>query len=116
MTTLFRSQTLAFLPNSRLKTPIVPGPQTSCVISTSAFTQMLSPACTRFWPAARARIFSVKVIKRSQKLNGAAHELQQGNRSFQQFIMTKIRSEGRWERRRLAGEFAVLAAGNAPAR
>src|SRR5713226_2463645 len=63
MTTLFRSQTLAFLPNSRLKTPIVPGPHTSCVIRMSAFTQILSPACVRALPAARARIFSVNVIK-----------------------------------------------------
>src|SRR5690349_7122169 len=78
MTTLVRSQTLAFLPNSRLKTPIVPGPQTSCVISTSAFTQIFSPACTRFWPAARARIFSVKVIKRSGKLNRVRRSLQHG--------------------------------------
>src|SRR5689334_14687103 len=62
ITTRFRSQTLAFGPNSRLKTPMVPGPQTSCVISTSAFTQMLSPACTRALPAARASIFSVKVM------------------------------------------------------
>src|SRR6266568_9658103 len=63
MTTLFRSQTLAFLPNSRLKTPIVPGPHTSCVIRRSAFTQMFSPACVRALPAARARIFSVNVIE-----------------------------------------------------
>src|SRR5258708_4017167 len=63
MTTLFRSQTLAFLPNSRLKTPIVPGPHTSCVIRMSAFTQILSPACVRALLAARARIFSVNVIK-----------------------------------------------------
>src|SRR3954452_5744620 len=62
MTTLFRSQTLASLPNSRLKTPIVPGPQTSWVISTSALTQTLSPACTRGLPAARAKTFSVNVI------------------------------------------------------
>src|SRR5436190_15990560 len=62
ITTLLRSQTLAVLPNSRLNTPIVPGPQTSCVISTSAFTQTLSPASTRGLPAARASIFSVSVI------------------------------------------------------
>src|SRR6266568_3842228 len=63
ITTLFRSQTLASLPNSRLKTPIVPGPHTSCVIRISAFTQMLSPACARALPDARARIFSVNVIR-----------------------------------------------------
>src|SRR5258708_24240522 len=63
MTTLFRSQTLAFLPNSPLKTPIVPGPHTSCVIRMSAFTQILSPAFVRDLPAARARIFSVNVIQ-----------------------------------------------------
>ncbi len=63
MTILWRSQTLAVLPNSRLNTPIVPGPQTSCVISTSAFTQILSPAATRGFPAARASIFSVNVIR-----------------------------------------------------
>src|SRR5258706_15161726 len=62
MTTLLRSHTLASCPNSRLKTPIVPGPHTSCVISTSAFTQTLSPASTRGFPAARASIFSVSVI------------------------------------------------------
>src|SRR2546430_3576728 len=62
MTTLLRSQTFAFLPNSRLNTPIVPGPQTSWVISTSAWTHTLSPASTRDLPAARARIFSVSVI------------------------------------------------------
>src|SRR5882724_7325306 len=42
---------------------MVPGPQTSWVISTSALTQTLSPACTRALPAARARIFSVSVIE-----------------------------------------------------
>src|SRR6266404_2605001 len=62
MTTLLRSQTLASLPNSRLKTPMVPGPHTSCVMRTSALTQTLSPAWTLALPAARARIFSVNVI------------------------------------------------------
>src|SRR5689334_11077995 len=62
ITTLERSQTFASLPNSRLKTPIVPGPQTSCVIKISALTQTLSPAWTVGLPAARARIFSVSVI------------------------------------------------------
>src|SRR5437762_14380407 len=65
MTILLRSQTLASLPNSRLKTPMVPGPQTSWVINTSAWTQTLSPDWTRALPAARARIFSVKVIVQS---------------------------------------------------
>jgi hypothetical protein len=60
---LVRSQTLAFWPNSRLNTPIVPGPQTSWVISTSAFTQMLSPASTRALPEARARIFYSSMVE-----------------------------------------------------
>src|SRR5881396_3227414 len=63
MTILLRSQTLAFLPNSRLNTPMVPGPQTSWVISTSALTHTLSPASTRALPDARAKIFSVNVIR-----------------------------------------------------
>src|SRR6516164_9071022 len=63
MTTLLRSQILASFPNSRLKTPMVPGPQTSCVIRISALTQTFSPAWTRGLPAARARIFSVSVIR-----------------------------------------------------
>ena len=62
MTIFSLSQTFASLPNSRLNTPMVPGPQTSWVMSTSAFTQTLSPACTDFLPDARARIFSVNVI------------------------------------------------------
>src|SRR5690242_3149966 len=62
MTTRFLSQTLASLPNSRLNTPMVPGPQTSWVMRTSALTQMLSPAWTFALPAARARIFSVSVM------------------------------------------------------
>src|SRR5213592_1235011 len=70
MTTRFLSQTFAVLPNSRLNTPIVPGPQTSCVISTSAFTQTLSPACTLDLPAARARIFSVSVMELKVQLSG----------------------------------------------
>src|SRR4029079_8128705 len=60
-TTLSRSQTLAFGPKCCLKMPMVPGPQTSCVMSTSTFTQMLSPGAVAFRPAARARIFSVIV-------------------------------------------------------
>src|SRR3954462_9625568 len=63
ITTFLASQTLASLPNSRLKTPMVPGPQTSCVIRTSTFTHTLSPGCTCAFPEARARTFSVKVIK-----------------------------------------------------
>src|ERR1043166_3540407 len=73
MTTRLGSQTLAALPNSRLNTPMVPGPQTSCVMSTSAFTQILSPAGTEALPAARARIFSVNVI-RGAKLNDGRRE------------------------------------------
>jgi hypothetical protein len=49
-------------PNSRLKMPMVGGPQTSCVIRISTFTQTVSPASTWVRPAALARIFSVKVI------------------------------------------------------
>src|SRR5688500_16687904 len=77
MTTRLGSQTLAALPNSRLNTPMVPGPQTSCVMSTSAFTQMLSPACTEDLPAARARIFSVNVIG-AAKLNDGGRGCNRG--------------------------------------
>src|SRR6185437_2793361 len=62
MTTFLRSHTLASLPKCCLKMPMVPGPQTSCVMSTSTSTQMLSPGWTASRPAWRARIFSVKVI------------------------------------------------------
>src|SRR5262249_43682436 len=63
MTTTFsRSQTLASWPKCFLNTPIVPGPQTSWVMRTSTSTQMLSPGRTLSRPAARARIFSVRVI------------------------------------------------------
>ena len=41
---------------------MVPGPQTSWVMRTSASTQMLSPGRTASRPAWRARIFSVRVI------------------------------------------------------
>src|ERR1035437_3203508 len=79
MTILFLSQTFASLPNSRLNTPMVPGPQTSCVMSTSAFTQMLSPAWTLALPAARARIFSVNVIVgRKYLMRGASSTAQAG--------------------------------------
>src|SRR5262245_48163883 len=69
MTTFFWSQTFAFWPNSRLKTPIVPGPHTSCVIRTSALTQTFSPAETFALPAALAKIFSVNVINRDEQCN-----------------------------------------------
>src|SRR5262249_53212574 len=62
ITTLSRSQTLASLPKCCLKMPMVPGPQTSWVISTSTSVQTLSPARTASRLAWRARIFSVKVI------------------------------------------------------
>src|SRR5687768_16306033 len=62
MTRRLRSHTFAVLPNSRLKTPMVPGPHTSWVIRMSALTHTLSPASTRAFPEARARIFSVKVM------------------------------------------------------
>src|SRR5437667_9901516 len=78
ITILVRSHTRAFLPNSRLNTPIVPGPQTSCVIKTSAFTHTLSPAWTWALPDARASIFSVNVI-RGSNLNHPPHRLQYGN-------------------------------------
>ena len=42
--------------------PTVPGPQTSCVMSTSTSTQTLSPGVTLVRPACLARIFSVRVI------------------------------------------------------
>src|SRR5919201_1497802 len=46
MTTWSRSQTLASRPKCCLKTPMVPGPHTSCVMRTSTSTQMFSPGCT----------------------------------------------------------------------
>src|SRR5688572_25619732 len=74
MITIFRlSQTRAEAPNSLLKTPIVPGPQTSWVIRISAFTQTLSPASTLALPAARAKIFSVKVIETVRVTEPAAY-------------------------------------------
>src|SRR5438093_13560525 len=69
MTTLSLSQTLAVAPNSRLKTPIVPGPQTSWVMRTSTLTQTLSPGRTAFLPDARAMIFSVSVMQRILRYN-----------------------------------------------
>src|ERR1017187_3831734 len=71
ITTLLRSQTLAALPNSRWNTPMVPGPQTSCVIRTSACTQTLSPASTRALPDARASIVSVNVINQTKLVDRA---------------------------------------------
>src|SRR4051794_8235775 len=62
MTSFSLSQTLASLPNSFLKTPMVPGPQTSCVMRTSVFTQTFSPGLTWALPAALARICSVIVM------------------------------------------------------
>ena len=61
ITTRLRSQTLAFSPNSRLNIPMVPGPQISWVMSTSALTHTLSPACTEALPAARATDLAVCV-------------------------------------------------------
>ena len=62
ITTFSRSQTFASLPKCFLKTPMVPGPHTSWVMSTSTLTQTFSPGSTASRPAARARIFSVSVI------------------------------------------------------
>src|SRR2546422_6620753 len=79
MTILLRAQVFASLPNSRLNTPMFPGPQTSCVIKMSAFTQRLSPACTLALPAARARIFSVNVIISPLTLAGTRDHCNRGN-------------------------------------
>src|ERR1041385_993991 len=76
-----RSHTFALGPNSRLNTPIGPGPQTSCVIKTSAFTQMLSPASTLALCAARARIFSVNVKNSGPSLTGVQVDCNRGNRA-----------------------------------
>src|SRR5215217_4832814 len=63
MTTTFSlSHTFASWPKCFLNTPMVPGPQTSWVIRTSTFTHTLSFGLTWSRPAARARIFSVRVI------------------------------------------------------
>jgi hypothetical protein len=62
MTTFSRSQTLASSPNSFLKMPMVPGPQTSCVMSTSMSTHTFSPGSSAARSDALARIFSVIVI------------------------------------------------------
>src|SRR5687768_4825568 len=87
ITTRWRSQTFADLPNSRLNTPIVPGPQTSWVIRISAFTQILSPAWTWDLPEARARIFSLNVIEQKVYLrpSGGASDgsVELGARSHQ---------------------------------
>src|SRR3990167_16785 len=62
MTTFSLSQTLAFFPKCSLNTPIVPGPQISCVIKTSTSIQTFSPGWTSFFLDFAAKIFSVKVI------------------------------------------------------
>src|SRR6185295_928595 len=62
MTTLFLSQTLAFLPNLSWKMPMVPGPQTSWVMRTSTSTQIFSPGRTAAFLACLAMIFSVRVM------------------------------------------------------
>jgi len=54
--------TLASSPNSFLKIPIEPGPQTSCVIKISTLTQTLSPGLSWAFSEALANIFSVIVI------------------------------------------------------
>jgi hypothetical protein len=45
---------------------MLPGPQTSWVRSTSAFTHTFSPAATRLRPLALANIFSVSVIREAK--------------------------------------------------
>src|SRR5581483_12500934 len=62
ITTLFLSQTPAAAPNCFLKMPIVAGPHTSWVMSTSTSTQTFSLGATVCRPAWRARIFSVSVM------------------------------------------------------
>src|SRR5579883_2183100 len=83
MTTNFSlSQTLASAPKCFLKTPMVPGPHTSWVMSTSTFTQTFSFGATASRPAARARIFSVSVIGGgiSVELRGKSSERGRGGR------------------------------------
>lgn len=53
--------TLAFSPNSLLKMPIEPGPQTSWVIKISTLTQTFSPGLNWDFSEALAKIFSVIV-------------------------------------------------------
>src|SRR3989338_7285995 len=62
MTTFSLSQTFAFCPKCSLKTPIVPGPQMSCVIRMSTSIQTFSPGWTWFFLDFAAKIFSVSVI------------------------------------------------------
>src|SRR5215211_5435233 len=69
MTTFSLSHTWASWPKCFLNTPIVPGPHTSCVIRTSTFTHTLSFGFTWSRPAARARIFSVRVIAAMWRLS-----------------------------------------------
>src|SRR3954467_9407158 len=61
-TSFSRSHTLASVPKFFLKTPNVPGPQTSWVMRTSTFAHTFSPGATWSFPEARARIFSVIVM------------------------------------------------------
>ena len=69
MTTFSRSQTLASLPKCCLKMPMVPGPQTSCVMSTSTLTQIFSPGLTRV-PAGGGRGFFRSWSWASRRLRG----------------------------------------------
>ena len=56
--------------------PKVPGPHTSCVMSTSTLTHTLSPGATWLLPLARARIFSVIVIADITDSKSIPQELQ----------------------------------------
>ena len=58
---LKQSNTLASCPNSFLKIPIEPGPQTSWVIKISTLTQTFSPGINWGFSEALAKIFSVIV-------------------------------------------------------
>src|SRR5262245_41950800 len=74
-TTLSRSQTFAFLPKCCWNTPMVPGPQTSWVMSTSPPIQTLSPGGTEAVPAWRASVFSVRVIEAMERTPPVSAEL-----------------------------------------
>src|SRR2546421_569859 len=69
ITTLLRAHTLGVLPNCRFKNPIVPGPQTSCVIRRSAFTQIFLPAFSPDFSSPRATNFFVHAIKTHPQLS-----------------------------------------------
>lgn len=56
------NNTFASWPNSLLKMPMEPGPQTSCVIKISTLTQTFSPGISDGHSEALASIFSVMVI------------------------------------------------------